>query len=85
MSKEKSFGVEEFAKLADIEPASARVMLRNQGVKKKDKAYTFKSKDEMQSIIDKARKGKKAADKKPAKKAAKKAVKKSPAKKSDAE
>lgn len=82
MSKEKTFGVEDFAKLAGIEPASARVMLRGQGVKKKDKAYVFKNKDEMQSIIDKARKGKKPADKKPAKKPAKKAVKK-PAKKED--
>ena len=78
MSKEKTYGVEEFAKLAGIEPASARVMLRNQGVKKKDKAYSFKNTAEMQAIIDKARK------KSPAKKAEKKPAKKAPAKKKPA-
>lgn len=77
----KTYTVEDFAKMADVEIATARVMLRKVGAKKKGKVYEFAGKDEMQKLIDKARssKGKKAAA--PAKKVAKKAKKKPAAKK----
>lgn len=83
----KTYGVEDLAKLAGIEVASARVMLRKVGAKKKGKVYEFSGKDEMQKIIDKAKSGKskkaapkKAAKKAPAKKSKKPAPKKKPAK-----
>lgn len=77
----KTYGVEDLAKMAGIEVASARVMLRKVGAKKKGKVYEFAGKDEMQKIIDKAKSGSKKAPKKEVKKAAKK---KTPAKKKPA-
>jgi hypothetical protein len=73
----KVFGVEDFAKRADIEAASARVMLRKLKAKKAGKNYEFKSTKEMDDLIAKARKDKAPAKKKAApKKAVKKKAKK---------
>lgn len=75
----KTYGVEDLAKLAGVEVASARVMLRKVGAKKKGKVYEFAGKEEMQKIIDKSRAGKGKTEKKAAKKSKKTAKK--PAKK----
>lgn len=80
----KTLGVEDFAKQAGVEIASARVMLRKVGVKKNGASYEFKSKDEIAKIIGKARSGKPAAEKK-TKKVVKKTKKTAPKKKAKKE
>lgn len=78
----KTFSVDDFAKLAGVEVASARVMLRKVAAKKKGATYEFNSKEEMQKLIDKARSGKKTT-KAPAKKKVIVKKKKAPAKKKE--
>ena len=69
----KVLGITDFAKRADIEAASARVMLRKLKVKKKNHSYEFKDVKEIDALIAKGRAG-----------ATKPATKKAPAKKTDA-
>jgi hypothetical protein len=86
-SDEFKFGVEDLADKLGIEPASARIKLRNAGVKKLNgNSYGWKTKADLDAIVEKlkaekpaAKKAEKAAPKADAKKAAAK-----PAKKADA-
>ncbi len=72
----KTLGVSDFAKEAGVEVASARVLLRKAGVKKKGSSYEFGSKEEIKKILAKARSGApKKSEKKPAKKVKKPAKK----------
>lgn len=78
----KTLGIENFAKLAKVEAATARVMLRSIGHVKKGRSYEFGSQGEMQKLIDKFRSGKGRVEKPATKKKAKKSKKKvSPKKK----
>lgn len=90
--KESKYGVADFAKAADVEPATARVLLRRGKIKKTGRSYGWDSTSAMKADLEKCRKAAPApkADKKPAKKAKKKVAvvrKKKPAKddSSDAE
>lgn len=83
MAKEKALGVADVAKALEVEPATARVILRKLDWPKEGNAYAFSKSD----IVDIKRKhGEGLGEaKKPAKKAAKKApAKKAVAKKSAA-
>lgn len=55
------YGVNELADAMDIEPASARVALRNKGIKKAGRAYGWSTKAELDEVIEKLRAGKPAA------------------------
>lgn len=66
----KKFGIKELAKALGIEPASVRVRLRNEKIKKTGKSYEW-DKGPFDKIVSQL-KTKKAPGKKPTKKAAKK-------------
>lgn len=70
----KTFLIEDFAKLAGVEPATARALLRSRGVKKRGEgsAYEWSSKSAMEEDLKKCREQppkKKAVVKKATKKA----------------
>ena len=47
------FGVKDLAEALDIEPAAARIKLRNAGVKKSDSgSYGWNTKDELKAVVD---------------------------------
>lgn len=68
------YGVADVAEALDIEPASARVQLRNHNIKKAGKSYGWNSKTELEDVVKKIK-----AEKAPAKAKAEK--KTAPAKK----
>jgi hypothetical protein len=51
---EMKFGIEHFAKELGIEPASARVRLRNAGVKRAGKGYGWPTKEAMLKDVERA-------------------------------
>lgn len=66
------YGVEDIAEALEIKPASARVQLRNNNIKKAGKSYGWNSKADMEEVVAKL---KKAKSKDKPEKAEKKAVK----------
>ena len=77
MSKEDEFkfGVEDLADKLGIEPASARIKLRNAGIKKANgNSYGWKTKADLDAVVEKLK-----SEKPAAKPAAKKADAKKPA------
>ena len=78
---EYKFGVEDLADALDIEPASARIKLRNANIKKAANGrYGWKTKADLQEVVDKLKSKapakKKEAEEEPKKKAGKKPTKK---------
>jgi hypothetical protein len=73
---EDKYGIEDFAKMIGVLPSTARLKLRNAGIKKTGRSYTWPSKGAMEVTAEKLAKG-------PAKKTAP-AKKKAPAKKASA-
>ena len=84
--KESKYGVEDFAKMAEVEPATARVLLRRGKIKKTGRSYGWDSTGAMKKDLEKCRNASPApkADKKPAKKAKKKVTVKRRAKTEEA-
>lgn len=84
MAKEKSekempFGIKELAKHLGVQPATARVTLRNNKVKKNGRSYGWSSKTEMEKVAKSLKATAPAKAAKPAKKAKAKATKKAKA------
>ena len=77
------FGVAELAEALGIEPTSARVKLRNAGIEKTGRSYSWKNQKELDAVVKqlKATPDKPAKDAKPADKPAETAPKKAPPKK----
>lgn len=70
------FGVAELAEALGIEPTSARVKLRNAGIEKNGRSYSWKNQKELDAVVkqlkatpDKPAKAEKAAEPAPTKKA----------------
>ena len=82
---EYKFGVEDLADALDIEPASARIKLRNANIKKASNGrYGWKTKADLQEVVDKLKRTKaapKKADNDEEEKPAKKKAGKKPTKK----
>lgn len=88
MAKEYKFGVEDLADKLGIEPASARIKLRNSGIKPQNgNRYGWETKADLEATVEKLKSAKpakpaaKPAAKKDEKKSDKKAGAKAPAKK----
>lgn len=54
-TEKMKYGVEDVAKLLEIEPASARVQLRNHNIKKAGKSYGWNTKEEVAEVAKKVR------------------------------
>ena len=65
---EFKYGVSDLAEKLGIEPASARVRLRNAGIEKAGKSYGWNSKSDLQEVVDQLKAEPKAKAEKPAKK-----------------
>lgn len=81
--KEKAagaYGIEHMAKHLGVQPATARVILRNNKIKKDGRSYSWSSKTEMEKVAKGLR-----SDSAPAKKASAKVKPKIKAKKAKAE
>lgn len=68
-AEEFKYGVDDLAKALDIQPASARVALRNHGIEKAGKSYGWNSQKEMDEVVKKLQSNKSNDTKKPKKKA----------------